>query len=296
MMMPCGRLPDRIRIRDMTLRDGLQSLPITLPTDEKIRLFDGLLAAGVQELQVASFVNPARVPQMADAEPLWSRLAARQGEKSVLVANWRGFERAVAAGCPLIEAVVSVSEWYNEKNAHRSSADLLAEISRMAGSCRGQGRRLGVGLANSFHCMAEGRIAPGKVMDLVARLSSSGVSEISLCDTTGHAAPDHVFDLCAAARRQFPGAVFGAHLHDTRGRGLANAMAALHAGIGWFDATLAGLGGSPFLPGAGGNLSLEAFADMLETMGVATGLDVPRLFDLGAELGRRRGPLAALAR
>jgi hydroxymethylglutaryl-CoA lyase len=154
---------------------------------------------------------------------------------------------------------------------------------------RGSDRRLTIGLANSFHCVTEGRIDPDRVMAVVAELAGFGIVDISLCDTTGHATPDHVFELCGRAIDAFPLVTFGAHLHDTRGRGIVNAVAALSAGIEWFDATLAGLGGSPFSPGAGGNLSLEAFAETLEAMGVETGIDVDRISRTGAEIGSHLG-------
>ena len=286
MTNPFDSLPRTVRIRDMTLRDGLQSLPAVLPTSAKLEIYDALTRAGVRDLQVTSFVNPARVPQLGDAEDLWRALAERPERKSVLVANMRGFERAVAAGAEEIEAVVSVSEAYNAKNAHRTVRQSLDEIAEMAGRAREAGTPLTIAMANCYHCVFEGRIDRTKVMAVVGELVERGVREIGLSDTTGFATPDHVHGLSAEARAAFPEVTFGAHLHDTRGRGVTNAVAALQAGIAWFDTALAGLGGSPFAPGVGGNLSTEAVVDTLAGMGIETGIDTGRIVEAGALVGR----------
>jgi hydroxymethylglutaryl-CoA lyase len=285
-------LPAKVRVRDMTLRDGLQSIPPVLPTALKLEIYDGLVAAGVSELQITSFVNPARVPQLADAEALWALVAKRPERKSVLVGNLRGFERAIAAGASEVEAVVSLSETYNKNNTRRTTRESLDEIKVMAAQNKGN-CKLTVALANCFHCVSEGWMSPDKVMDALAELSGAGITEISICDTTGHAAPDKVYRLSSKAMAQFPKTIFGIHLHDTRGRGLANAIAALQAGIRWFDATLAGLGGSPFAAGMGGNLSLETFVEAMAVMGVNTGIDAASAFDLGNRLRLSVNQLAA---
>ena len=276
-------LPAKVRVRDMTLRDGLQSIAPVLPTALKLQIYEGLVAAGVSELQVTSFVNPARVPQLADAEAFWSLIAGKPERRSVLVGNLRGFERAIKAGASEVEAVVSLSETYNQSNARRTTRESLDEIKVMAGQKK-QGCNLTIALANCFHCVSEGWTPPGKVFDAIGELSGIGIADISICDTTGHATPDRVYRLSSQAIAQFPGTIFGLHLHDTRGRGLANAMAGLHAGIRWFDVTLAGLGGSPFAPGMGGNLSLETFVEAMAEMGVHTGIDPSLGFDLGNRL------------
>jgi hydroxymethylglutaryl-CoA lyase len=276
-----GRLPLAVTIRDVTLRDGLQSLCTLLPLASKIELYDALVMAGVRDLQVTSFVNPARVPQLADAESLMEALFGRPGSRSVLVANGRGFERAVAAGASEIEAVVSLSETYNGKNAHRNMRRSMHEIQAMASQSREQGIILAVALANSYHCVFEGKIELARAQSAISELHDYGVRRVMLCDTTGYATPSQVYDLSRNALSTFPGSNFGAHLHDTRGRGLANAVAALTAGITWFDAALSGLGGSPFAPGMGGNVSLESLTDTLSEMGIQTGIDVTRITEVG---------------
>ena len=263
------------------MRDGLQSVPVILTTEEKLKIYDALISIGIANLQVTSFVSPARLPQLSDAEDLYASLATKSARHSVLVANMRGFERALAAGAREIEAVVSLSESYNQKNAHRSVRQSLLEIAAMTEQARAAGVALTVGLANCYHCVFEGTIPLDGVFSVVSDLVDLGINEICLCDTTGFATPEQVYELSKKAMQSFPCVEFGAHLHDTRGRGLANAMAALAAGINWFDAALAGLGGSPFAPGMGGNLSLETLVDSLAAMGVSTGVDAKKVFDLG---------------
>jgi len=279
-----GVLPS-VRVRDVTLRDGLQSLRAVLPTEAKLEIYNALVSAGVRDLQVTSFVSPSRVPQLGDAEAVLSALSTRPEHRSVLVANLSGFERAAAAGATEIEAVVSVSETYNGKNAHRTTRQSLDEIRTMARRAVEVGCTITVALANCYHCVFEGRMEPEKVLTIVDELDRYGIAQIGLCDTTGHATPDQVYDLSKQARASFPEVSFGAHLHDTRGRGMANAIAALMTGISWFDAALAGLGGSPFAPGMGGNLSLETLADTTSGMGVQTHIDVGRIFEVGALVG-----------
>lgn len=274
-----------VRVRDMTLRDGLQSIPAILSTKSKLDIYDALVTAGLEDLQVTSFVNPSRVPQLSDAEELCAALTKRPERRSVLVANMRGFERAVAAGAKEIEAVVSVSETYNEKNAHRMVRQSMNEIRAMAEAAIQSDSTLTVGLANCYHCVFEGRIETSAVLAIIGELAKSGIAQIGISDTTGYATPDQVYDLSQMALANFPQISFGAHLHDTRGRGLANAIAALTAGIAWFDAALAGLGGSPFAPGMGGNLSLETLVDSLTAMGIQTGVDANRVFKVGAFVG-----------
>ena len=278
---PWKMLPRTLRLRDVTLRDGLQNLEQVLPTEAKLRLYRALVAAGVSELQVTSFVNPARVPTLADAEALWSALADEPQRLSVLVANPRGLTRALAAGVGEVEAVVSVSRAYNEKNAHRTPEQSLDEIARMAGEASTAGIRFSAAVANAFHCFFEGDIAPDAVIDMVGRLVGMGLSEIGLADTTGHAQPDRIWDLFDQCRRQWPAVSFGGHTHDTRGRGLVNALAAAQGGAAWLDATLAGLGGSPFTAGVGGNLSIETAAAALAGLGIETGIDPDRIVEAG---------------
>lgn len=278
---PFRSLPRRVQLRDVTLRDGLQSLPRVLPLTTKLDIYNALASAGLTNLQVTSFVSSDRVPQLADAELFFASIRERPELKSVLVANMYGFERAIKARAEEIEAVVSVSEAYNEKNAHRTRRHSLNEITMMAKRSSEHGAALSVAIANCYHCVFEGTIEPNQVLSVMSELADHGVRKIALCDTTGYATPDQVYGLSSTALTSFRGIAFGAHLHDTRGRGIANAMAALTAGIDWFDAALAGLGGSPFAPGMGGNVSLESLTDTLSTMDIQTGIDWERLVEVG---------------
>ncbi|HEY0524152.1 MAG TPA: hydroxymethylglutaryl-CoA lyase [Stellaceae bacterium] len=286
---PFGNLPRRVRIRDMTLRDGLQSLPQVLPLAVKLELYEALAKANVTDFQVTSFMNPARVPQLADAEALWQALEGRPGHRDVLIANPRGLDRAIAANAREVETVISASAAYNLKNTHRSREDSMAEIVAMTKVAHDAGVQFSASVANCFHCFFEGRIDSGLALDMIGRLTELGMTEIGLADTTGYATPDTVYDLFARAKAAYPTVAFGAHLHDTQGRGLANAVAALQAGIDWFDAALAGLGGSPFTPGVGGNLSLEMLVDTLGEMGIATGIDPGLAIEAGKAAARLVG-------
>ncbi len=266
-------LPRQVHIRDMTLRDGLQSLPETVALADKLRIYEALARAGVRDFQVTSFVNPDRVPQLADAEQFWAALAGRGGRHNVLIANRRGFDRAVAAGALDMEMVISASEAYNRINARRTPGQSLAELEAIAADATASGARLSAVVANAFHCKHQGWIPANRVMSMVARLAGAGIQEISLADTTGFATPDRIEDIFDRVRTAFPSLRLGAHLHDTKGRGMINALAAVSAGADWLDAALAGLGGSPFTPGVGGNLSLEMLVDLLAELGIATGID-----------------------
>lgn len=276
----------RVRIRDVTLRDGLQSFASILPTNTKIEIYNALVSLGIKDLQITSFVNPSRVPQLADAEQLFSAVSERPERRNVLVANLKGFQRAVDAGARDIEAVVSVSETYNGKNAHRTIQKSLDEIQLMSESSVAAQVTLSIGLANCYHCVFEGRIDVDSVLSLLHKFVDWGIRAIGLSDTTGYATPEQVYEVSEKAIRMFPTVEFGSHLHDTRGRGLANAMAALAAGIKWFDASLAGLGGSPFAPGMGGNLSLESFVDCVSAMGIDTHIRPDEVFNVSTSVSQ----------
>jgi hydroxymethylglutaryl-CoA lyase len=285
---PYDQIPRSARIRDVTLRDGLQSISTVLPTESKIQLHGLLVDAGVKHFQVTSFVNPIRVPQLADAESTWAVLSGRPQRNSVLVANIKGFDRAVKAGAIEIEAVASISNTFNLRNAKRTLRESLDEVFLMAAQSRNAGCSVTIALANCYHCFFEGHIQPERVLDVIGECREQGIREILLCDTTGCATPDQVYKLASNASAMFPDVSFGAHLHDTRGRALANAVAALMANVTWFDAAIAGTGGCPFTPGVGGNLSLEAVVDAFSEMGVETGIDPARMVQVGRLARERR--------
>ena len=262
-------------LRDVTLRDGLQNLPEILSTEDKLAILDALIAAGVKDFQITSFVNPARVPQMHDAETIYAEGVKRGLNPNVLVANLRGFERAVAAGAKSIDAVLSASTAYNQKNSGRTILEGANEITIMLSRAAHAGCAVSVGLANCFHCFTEGAIDPEIVLALTRSFHDAGARTVWLSDTTGYATPEQI---TALVTQCMPiGVELGLHLHDTQGRAGENALAGYKAGVRRFDAVLSGLGGSPFTPGVGGNLSMETAQAVFSGADIATGLDQAKL-------------------
>lgn len=267
--------PPRPLIRDVTLRDGLQSIPEILTTDEKLEIFECLVDAGVQDFQLTSFVNPVRIPQLADAEGFYTRAKGRGVHVAALVANLKGFERAARAGVKVIDAVLSASDHYNKKNAARTVEESAAEVEIMLSRSAHVGCAVDVSIANCFHCFGEGLIDPVKVLALTKRFHDAGARTVWVADTTGHAESGAVADLVEKACHV--GVDIGMHLHDTLGHAGENAIAAHSAGARRFDVVLGGLGGSPFTPGVGGNLSLETALAVFAKAGIDTGIDDSKL-------------------
>lgn len=264
--------PGTILLRDVTLRDGLQD-EAPIPTEQKLAIFEALLAAGVGELELTSFVRPDRVPAMADAEALCSATTGHDVVRWGLVLNERGARRALDAGLAHLQFVISVSDTHSRENAGRSTAaavDALASVCELAGAAAA----VEVTLATAFGCPYEHRVDPDLVIDVAARAVAAGVTAVSLADTIGTAIPAEVVSLVGRVIADATPEV-GVHLHDTRGLGVANALAALDAGAKRLDAAVGGLGGCPFAPGASGNVALEDLAHVCEESGLLTGLSVP---------------------
>lgn len=264
-------------LRDVTLRDGLQDED-PIATDAKLAVFEALVAAGVRELELTSFVRPDRVPAMADAEALCAATSTSDVRRWGLVLNERGAERALAAGLRDLQFVVSVSDTHSRRNAGRGTDEALVALDVVVGLAADRGAGVEVTLATAFGCPYEQRVDAAAVVDAAERAAASGVASIGLADTIGVAVPTEVRSLVAAVG----GAVdvpVGVHLHDTRGLGVANALAALDAGVRRVDGSVGALGGCPFAPGASGNVALEDLAHALEAMGVRTGIDVDALVD-----------------
>lgn len=266
-------------IRDVTLRDGLQD-EAPIPTDAKLAIYDALVAAGVGELELTSFVRADRIPALADAEAFTAATNANETPtRWGLVLNRRGAERALAAGLRHLQFVFSVSEVHNLHNAGRTVDASLAELGEIVATARERGAHTEVTLATSFGCPHTGPVpAPGVVAAAEASLAL-GVEGIGLADTIGTAMPNEVADVTRAVVAIAGDAAVGAHLHDTRGLALANALAALEAGATRLDGSVGGLGGCPFAPGASGNVPLEDLVHLLEGVGVRTGVDLARLVD-----------------
>ena len=286
-------------LRDVTLRDGLQDEePVS--TDAKLAIVEALVAAGVRELELTSFVRPDRVPAMADAEALCEATGhvADAVTRWGLVLNGRGAERALAAGLRHLQFVVSVTDAHSQRNAGRPTDDAVADLAAVVALARAAGGVVEVTLACSFGCPYEREVPVERVVDVAARAADAGVTSIGLADTIGVAIPSEVRALVTvvAAAVDRP---LGVHLHDTRGLGVANALAAIDVGIRRLDGSVGALGGCPFAPGASGNLALEDLAHALEADGVATGLDVDGLIEAAsiacATVGRDVGSHVGIA-
>jgi len=277
----------RAVIRETGLRDGLQSIARTVPTADKLRWLRGAYEAGQREIEVGSFVPAARLPQLADTGEVLAFARTLPGlAASVLVPNLRGAEAAFAAGADAIVVPLSASHAHSLANLRKTPDAVVAEVARMraARDAAGAATVIEGGVGTAFGCTLQGHVDPEEVLRLMQALLDAGCERVSLADTVGYADPGMVAELFTRARRIAGDRLWSAHFHDTRGLGLANCYAALQAGMRRFDATLAGIGGCPHAPGASGNVTTEDLAYMLQSMGYDTGLDLPALLRLRAEV------------
>jgi hydroxymethylglutaryl-CoA lyase len=279
-----------IEIVEVSPRDGLQNEPVAFSTAQKIELAARAAAAGVRRMEVTSFVNPQRVPQMADAEAVMAGVAEFRGLVPIaLVLNRRGLERALRAGVREINVVVVASDTFSRRNQGVDTMAGLAAWADIARDARAAGVRISAVIAAAFGCPFEGEVPAARVADLAARIGESGPDELALADTIGVAAPADVTQRFAALAAALPGVALRGHFHNTRNTGLANAYAALQCGVTALDASLGGLGGCPFAPGATGNIPTEDLAYMLQRMGHLTDLSLERLLEAAAWLEARLG-------
>ena len=273
--------PTPIEIVEVGPRDGLQSESQVLPTDTKVEFIRRLVAAGLRRVEVASFVNPKRVPQMADAEAVLTALAplTRDARFIGLVLNRKGFERAQAARCGEVGMAIAVSESFSQRNQGSSvdeGVDAWLDIARAA---RAAGIRAQITISTAFGCPFEGEVPVDRVVRLAERVAAGQPDEIAVADTIGVAVPTQVTELIAALRSVLPQVRLRAHFHNTRNTGLANAYAAVESGVAVLDASCGGIGGCPFAPAATGNIPTDDLIYMLHRMGVNTGVDLPALLD-----------------
>jgi isopropylmalate/homocitrate/citramalate synthase len=265
-----------VRIVEVGPRDGLQNAAVALTPARRAELVGRLAAAGVSRVEAVSFVHPTRVPQMAGAEEVVALAGATSAiALTGLVLNERGFDRALATGLHDVRFTFAASEAFNQANAGASVAEGLATALRLLGRGAEAGVHVGVVLATSFGCPFEGEVDPGVPRELAGRLAAAGAHEIVFADTIGVAVPRQVRALLRGARPL--GVTLGAHLHNTRNTGYANAYAALEEDAEILDASVGGLGGCPFAPGATGNIATEDLVYLLEREGVATGVDLDAL-------------------
>ena len=274
-------------LEDECLRDGLQVEKRIFTLEEKLRIFDSLKNAGVGRIQVGSFVNPKRVPQMADSDE-FIRTILRQDPDgpliTALILNDKGLERALDCGVGHVSMSVSVSNSHSLKNAGKSATDALALMTGLIAQAATAGLTVRAGLQCSFGCAYEGKIAESAVLSAAEKLSRAGAAEINLADSTGMANPEAIQSLVGKVRAEFPLVGLSLHLHDTRGLGMANMYAGYRAGVRVFDVCTGGLGGCPFIRGAAGNVPTEDAVNMFDSLGVKTGIDVKALCDTVALL------------
>lgn len=269
---------NRITVSEVGPRDGLQSIEAVLPLEVKKAWIKAEAAAGVPEIEVGSFVPPSLLPQMADTEELVRFARGIDGLNVVaLVPNARGAARAVEAGVHGMSIPFSMSETHSLRNVRKDHPAMLAEIAEVARIAREAGVHFAVGLSTAFGCTIEGAVPEATVVRLAAASAEAGAMEFSLSDTTGYADPAQVRRLVRAVRAEVGDKLTTLHLHNTRGLGLANALAGLDEGITTLDASLGGLGGCPYAPGASGNLVTEDLVLMLNSMGYDTGIDLEKL-------------------
>ncbi len=288
--------PDKVRIREVGPRDGFQNEPEVIGTADKTRLIGMLAASGLRRIEVTSFVRPDVIPQLADAGDVLAGYEKRDGVAySVLIPNERGLERALEQRDRFDEVnlFLSASETHNRKNVNRSIDESLDGLEAVIATARGEGLRCEGVISTSFGCPYEGEVPLERVLEIAGRLGAAGCDELAFGDTTGMANPRQVREFFAAARERLDGAELTAHFHNTRGQGLANALAALEEGVDSFESAFGELGGCPVPPGATGNISTEDLVSMFEEMGVSTGVDLPGLIEASAAaqevLGRPLG-------
>jgi len=285
-------MPDNhhVDIVEVGPRDGLQSEPGVLPTATKVAFIERAIAAGVRRVEVTSFVNPKRVPQMADAEAVLAALPRREGVHYIgLVLNRKGFERAAAAGCNEIGMAVVASDTFNQRNQGVTSDESIAAWLGIAKAAKEAGIRPQVTVSAAFGCPFEGEVPVQRVVDIARRVAEAEPFEIALADTIGVGVPSQVIELVGRVREAVPGVSLRCHFHNTRNTGLANAFAAVQAGVRTLDASLGGIGGCPFAPAATGNIPTEDLVYMLQRSGYPTGIDLAAAIETGKWLQEQLG-------
>ena len=279
-------LPARISLREVGPRDGLQNED-PVPTAAKVELINTLAQTGVSRIEAVSYVKPEAIPQMADADQVWQGITrAPTVRYSALAPNLRGARRALDAGFTEVEVVVSASDTHNRRNVNRGTDESLDDIAVIIDEAHGRGAAVQVVVATAWGCPYEGDVPASRVLSVAGRAVADGADAISFGDTTGMATLRRVTDLVGGFRGQHPEVPLNLHFHNTRGTGLANVLAALELGVDDFDASVGGLGGCPYAPGASGNIATEELVHMVEDMGVATGVDLAAMIGAAEEAER----------
>ena len=287
-----SQLPARVRVVEVGARDGLQNEPAPVATTVKVALIERLASTGLAVVEATSFVSPRAVPQLADAEDVLRSLTPRAGTGyPVLTPNMIGYERAAAAGASSVAIFTAASETFNRRNTNASIAESMARYREVTSAAARDGVHVRGYVSTAFGCPFEGPVDPDAVRDVVAALLDLGVADVSIGDTIGVAVPGDIARVCEPLLELADVGELGLHLHDTRGTALSNVWAGLQLGISCFDASVAGLGGCPFAPGATGNLATEDLVWFLHQHGIETGVDLEALIDvaswISAEMERR---------
>jgi hydroxymethylglutaryl-CoA lyase len=277
-----SRLPERVSIYEVSPRDGLQNESSAVPLESKKQLIGALVAAGLKRVEVTSFVSARWVPQLADADALVRELPAVDGVTySALCPNAKGFERAKAARLKEIAVFLSATETHNQRNTNRSIARSMDVFEELVPVARDAGMRVRAYISMVWGCPYEGKVDPQRALEIGRELVRWGVYEVSLGDTIGVGTPLQTQQICELFLNELGPDHVALHLHDTRGTALANALVGVDVGIRTFDASIAGLGGCPYAPGASGNLATEDLVYMLHGMGIDTGVDLEALVHAG---------------
>ncbi|MCZ8535718.1 hydroxymethylglutaryl-CoA lyase [Paenisporosarcina quisquiliarum] len=269
-------LPNNVTIIEVGPRDGLQNEKKEVSTKNKLAFIHALQAAGIEEMEITSFVSPKWVPQMADANEIVKEVH-KQGRQIVLTPNSKGVERALSAGANSVAVFVGVSNSFNLKNINKTTTQSMQDLKPVIAELKQQGIFVRACISTAFYCPYEGKIDSKDTLALCKEFANWGVDELSVADTIGMANPQESYELFSLLNREIPQVLMNAHFHDTRKMGLANIYAALLAGVTRFDTSAGGLGGCPFAPGATGNVATEDVVNMLHNMRVNTGIDLNKL-------------------
>ena len=274
--------PSSVRVREVGPRDGIQSEKAEVATKDKIRLIDALSVSGLRYIEAVSFVSPRAVPQMADAREVWAGINRNPDVfYSALVPNRRGAEIAAEVGVDGIQVFVAASDSYNLRNVRKPVRESIVDVKEVAAVAGEANIPVEGTISTAFGCPYEGDVAPERVVEVSRWMTDEGIGTISYGDTTGMATPRRVRDVVEALRASLPELTLNMHFHDTRGTGLANVVTGLQLGIDYYDASIGGMGGSPFAEGATGNIATEDLVHMLADMEIDTGVDLSALLEAG---------------
>ena len=284
-------LPEKVKICEVGLRDGLQNEKVIPSTDDKVALLRGIIDAGYKVVEVGSFMHPKKVPQMADTDEIFKRIGEipEDVELRALIPNVRGVQRAVECGCKKVKLNVSASRMHNLKNLNRTPEESVAGFADCVKAANENKIAISGSISMPFASPWEGRTPVEDVDAIIEAYLKVGINEISLSDASGQAVPNQVYDLCKHVREKYPQATWWLHFHNTRGVAIANIVAAMQAGMTQFDASFGGLGGCPFVPGAAGNISSEDVINMMDEMNIYTGIDVLKVMALSRKVSELLG-------